>query len=130
MVDKPREYTDADLDEALEETFPASDPPANTVETGVVARELPSVVESGVVDNRARSRFELDIDGETAFLDYERGPLGLTLVHTEVPEHLRGRGHGTALVKGAVEIGRAEGLRIIAECAFAKAFLRRQRRGA
>jgi len=24
-----------DVDEALEETFPASDPPANTVETGV-----------------------------------------------------------------------------------------------
>jgi predicted GNAT family acetyltransferase len=30
-------------------------------------------------------------------------------------------------VKGAVEIGRAEGLRIIAECAFAKAYLRRHR---
>jgi len=24
-----------DVDEALEETFPASDPPANTVETGI-----------------------------------------------------------------------------------------------
>ena len=24
-----------DIDEALEETFPASDPPANTVETGI-----------------------------------------------------------------------------------------------
>jgi hypothetical protein len=33
--------TDEDraLDEALEETFPASDPPANTVETGITVGE-------------------------------------------------------------------------------------------
>jgi len=127
MIDKPHEYTDQELDEAIEESFPASDPPANTVETGVMPRELPSISETDVFDNRARSRFELVIDGQTAFLDYTRGPLGLTLVHTEVPEHLRGRGFGTTLVKGAVEIGRAEGLRIIAECAFAKAILRKHR---
>ncbi len=31
--DRPSD--DDHLDEALEETFPASDPPANTVETGI-----------------------------------------------------------------------------------------------
>ena len=31
----PEEPPDDRLDEALEETFPASDPPANTVETGI-----------------------------------------------------------------------------------------------
>ena len=128
MIDKPHEYTDQELDETIEESFPASDAPANTVETGVAPRELTSIPDTAVVDNRTDSRFELAIDGQTAFLDYKRGPLGLTLVHTEVPENLRGRGFGTALVKGAVEIGRAEGLRIIAECAFAKAILRKHRR--
>jgi len=125
MIDKPHEYTDQELDEAIEESFPASDPPANTVEIGVVPRELPPTSETALVDNRTRSRFELVIDGQTAFLDYKRSPLGLTLVHTEVPENLRGRGFGTTLVKRAVEIGRAEGLRIIAECKFAKAILRK-----
>lgn len=125
MADR-REYTDSDLDETLEETFPASDAPANTVETGIVARDLPPMSSSTVFDNRDRSRFELVVDDATAFLEYKRGPIGLTLVHTEVPEHLRGRGLGTALVNAAVEHGRAEGLRIIAECAFAKAVLRKR----
>jgi GCN5-related N-acetyltransferase len=97
MAHDAREYTDGDLDEALEETFPASDPPANTVETGIVPREIDVPTGSGVVDNSQRSRFELVVDGLTSFLDYTRGPLGLTLVHTEVPESQRGRGLGTSL---------------------------------
>jgi hypothetical protein len=46
------------LDEALRETFPASDPPANTVETGIKV----GVVEGPddrVRDNRGASRFEI-----------------------------------------------------------------------
>ena len=37
-----------DLDEALEETFPASDPPANTVETGIGVNGAPLVEETGM----------------------------------------------------------------------------------
>ena len=130
MAHDEREYTDGDLDEALDETFPASDPPANTVETGIVPREIDVPTGSGVVDNPDRSRFELVVDGLTSFLDYTRGPLGLTLVHTEVPESQRGRGLGTSLVKAAIASGRHDGLRIVAECAFAKAYLRKQSRPA
>jgi len=62
MAHDAREYTDGDLDEALEETFPASDPPANTVETGIVPREIDVPTGSGVFDNSQRSRFELVVD--------------------------------------------------------------------
>lgn len=41
-------------------------------------------------DNPAASRFELTVDGLTAFLVYERHPDTLVLVHTEVPDGLRG----------------------------------------
>src|SRR5262245_58205080 len=101
MNDDGHEYTESDLDEALKQTFPASDPPAFTVETGVLPRELPPLFQ--VIDNSNLSRFELLIEGETAFLLYKRGALGLTLLHTEVPERLRRRGFGTALVKAAIE---------------------------
>src|SRR2546427_727935 len=84
--DKQRE--DDKLDEALDETFPASDPPANTVETGI---RLSPAVDVPISDNAAQSQFELTVDGHTAYLKYERSHDTLTLVHTEVPPEIRGR---------------------------------------
>ena len=114
---------DAKLDEALEETFPASDPAANTVETGIRTGEVPWP--AGVSDNRALKRFELMVNGETAFLLYERTEDALTLVHTEVPPALRGQHVGDRLVAAALDAARSAGLRIVAVCPFAKAYLRR-----
>jgi predicted GNAT family acetyltransferase len=113
------------LDEALEETFPASDPPANTVETGIlIGGPVPSA-RAAVVDNRGLHRFELTVDTQTAFLVYERTPEALTLVHTEVPDALRGRHVGDDLAAAALDAGRAAHLRIVAICPFVRAYLRR-----
>ena len=108
-----------DIDEALEESFPASDPPANTVETGTGA---PAV--RAAVDNPSKHRFELIVDGRTAFLDYQRASDSFTIVHTEVPEALRGHNLGGALVKAAVASARAAGLPLVVTCPFARAYLR------
>lgn len=78
-----------------------------------------------VVDNKARDRFELAVDGVTAFLLYKRTPDALALIHTEVPEAARGRRAGDALVEAALQSARSEGLRIIPICPFAKAYIRR-----
>ena len=117
---------DDKLDEALEETFPASDPPANTVETGIRTGD-PKPLAAAVADNRAANRFEVTIDGHTAFLVYERTHDALTLVHTEVPDPLRGRHVGDALVEAALDAGRSEGLRIVAVCPFVRAYLHKHR---
>jgi predicted GNAT family acetyltransferase len=87
--------------------------------------ERPSSLSAGVSDNRARKRFELTVDDQTAVLVYERTADQLTLIHTEVPERLRGGGLATALVEAALERGHAEGLRIVAQCPFVKAYLRK-----
>lgn len=78
-----------------------------------------------VVDNRAASQFELPIDDQAAFLTYERTGDSIRLLHTEVPEALRGRGFGETLVKGALELARAEGLRVVAVCPFVRAYQRK-----
>jgi len=121
-------WDDSKVDEALEQTFPASDAPAYTVETGIRIA-IPSATEIGdVSDNTAQSRFELDVDGHVAYLEYERTPNTLTLLHTEVPPEIRGRHIADRVVEAALAIGRSEGRRLVVICPFARAYLRRHRR--
>ena len=52
-----------------------------------------------VVKNPVTSRFELVVDGYTAFIDYKQEDDVIKLIHTEVPEELGGRGVAAALVE-------------------------------
>ena len=112
------------LDDTLEETFPASDPSANSVMTG---NDIggPSQSAGPVTDCRTRSRFELSLNGETAFLLYKRTDDALTLIHTEVPAALRGLHVGETLVEAALQSAHSAGLRIIAVCPFVRAYMRK-----
>jgi predicted GNAT family acetyltransferase len=83
------------------------------------------MIDGSVRDNAAQSRFELPVNGDTAFLQYERGPRTLTLIHTEVPPSARGQHVGGRLVEAALQAGRAEGLSIVAVCPFVRAYLRK-----
>ena len=78
-----------------------------------------------VTFNEARSRFELDLDGHVAFIDTSRSGDTLTLIHTEVPEELGGRGIGSTLVRGALAYMRAHELKLVPQCAFVVSYLQR-----
>jgi len=121
-------WDDSKVDEALEQTFPASDASAYTVETGIRIAIPPATEIGDVTDNTAQSRFELNVDGHVAYLEYERTPNTLTLLHTEVPPEIRGRHFADRLVEAALAIGRSEGRRLVVICPFARAYLRRHRR--
>jgi uncharacterized protein len=113
------------LDNTIEESFPASDAPANTVVTGV--RIGPSA-EFVVRDNPEESRLETEVSGQIATLRYERHPHAVVLVETEVPPSLRGRGVANALAKWAIETAERDGLRVVAACPFVQAYIRRHSR--
>jgi len=74
-------------------------------------------------DNTALSRFELDADGATAFLNYRLAGNVITLNHTETPVEARGRGLASRLVDGVLGEAQARGLKIVPRCPFVTAFL-------
>lgn len=76
-----------------------------------------------VRDNTERHRYELNVDGHVAFAEYRRDGGRVTFVHTKVPEELAGRGVGSQLVRGALTLARAQGLKVAAECPFVRAYL-------
>lgn len=78
-----------------------------------------------VRDNAERHRFELEVDGGTAFATYRRADGVLTVMHTEVPHALNGRGIGSTLVRGLLDIARAEGLKVRPLCSFVAAYMDR-----
>lgn len=78
-----------------------------------------------VTDNPALSRFEMAVDGVTAFVAYRREGDVLALVHTEVPQALSGRGVGSALARGTLDLIRAAGIKIRPLCPFIAAFIQR-----
>jgi len=78
---------------------------------------------NAVRNNVPHQRFELDMDGHTAVANYRLSPGVITFTHTEVPPELSGRGVGSALARGALDMVRVQGLRVTAKCPFISAFL-------
>jgi uncharacterized protein len=76
-----------------------------------------------VVNNKAHHRYELMADGHLAASYYSLADGVITFIHTEVPPELGGKGVGSRLVKGALDQVRAEGLKVIAQCPFVKAYI-------
>jgi predicted GNAT family acetyltransferase len=78
---------------------------------------------TAVRDNKALSRFELDAEGGLAFANYRLAPGNVIITHTETPRALRGRGIASQLVKGALDLIRSDGLKVVAGCGFVVDYL-------
>ena len=81
----------------------------------------------GVRANQDRRRFELDVGGQVAFATYARQGSTLIILHVEAPPPLRGTGAAGGLMRGVMEIARAEGLKVVPFCSYAAAWIRRHK---
>ena len=71
----------------------------------------------------SEKRYELGVDGHVAATYYKLADGVITFIHTEVPKELEGRGVGSKLIKGALDQVRADGLKVVAQCPFVKAYI-------
>ena len=72
-----------------------------------------------------RGRFELDMDGETAHVEYRRDGDTMVILHTIVPEALSGRGIAGTLNAAALGHARETGLQVDPQCEYTASYVRR-----
>ena len=70
-----------------------------------------------------RLRFEVHIDGHTAYEEYFHIPQGVVFAHTIVPPELGGRGLAGHIVQHALAWARQEGLKVRPDCSFVRAYM-------
>jgi len=78
-----------------------------------------------LVKNEEKKRFEINIDGHFAFIDYkERGDV-ISLVHTEVEPELAGRGASVAVVEKTLQYIKDNNKSLKPFCPYVFAYIRR-----
>ncbi len=83
-----------------------------------VDRDIP------IRDNVAEHRFETEIDGQLAVVEYRRRGDTIWFTHTEVPHSLEGRGIGSALAKYVLDYALTNSLKVVPSCPFIAEYMR------
>jgi uncharacterized protein len=83
--------------------------------------------EVAVNHNEEKQRFEAVAGKLRAFVTYRRTPERITLLHTEVPPPLEGKGLAGKLVRAALEFARAHHLQVVPLCPYVSSFIRRHK---
>lgn len=78
-----------------------------------------------VENNTDASRFQVQFEEHIAVIDYYLRGNDIVFTHTGVPEPLGGQGLASKMAKTALEYAKAEGLKVVPQCPFVRAYLRR-----
>ena len=76
-----------------------------------------------IVQNDAEHRFEVQVEGQLALLEYRRTGGQIVYPHTEVPDALGGRGIAGQLTKYALEYARENKLRVVPSCPYVRKYV-------
>ena len=69
----------------------------------------------------------MDIGRQVVFATYARRGSTLVIPHVEAPPPLRGTGAAGRLMRGVLELARAERLKVVPLCSYAAVWIRRHR---
>jgi predicted GNAT family acetyltransferase len=77
-----------------------------------------------VVNNKAALRFEVNLNGEFAYISYRYYKKDIAFMHTLVPDASRGKGVGVAMVTAALKFAKDQHRKIMLYCPFVSKFVR------
>jgi predicted GNAT family acetyltransferase len=78
-----------------------------------------------LIKNADEGRFELIVEGYTAFIEYREIGKKIWLIHTEAPEELKGRGAATAVIEKTLNYIEENGFKLIPLCPLVAAYIKR-----
>ena len=78
-----------------------------------------------VTKNEENNRFELDVDGHIAFIDYKETSSTIALIHTEAPTELAGSGAASALVEKTLHQIKVSGKKVSPYCPYVFAYIKK-----
>ncbi len=79
-----------------------------------------------VTINTDKKRFELEVEGRVAFIDYILNNENIMFLnHTEVPREMEGKGIGSRLVKETLQYIRDREYKLAPICPFVASYVRR-----
>jgi predicted GNAT family acetyltransferase len=81
-----------------------------------------------VEKNLERHRYETEINGYIAFIEYIKAKNAIYLTHTEVPVQLEGQGVGKAMVEEVLAELEKNGDKVAPLCPFVAAYIKKNRK--
>ncbi|MEL6589273.1 MAG: GNAT family N-acetyltransferase [Bacteroidota bacterium] len=78
-----------------------------------------------IKQNTQDNRFEAEVEGKLAKVEYMDRPDKIVFTHTEVPVGLEGKGVGSALAKHVLDYAKEQGKKVLPLCPFIKAYIQR-----
>lgn len=82
-------------------------------------------IETPLIKNLEKKRFELKVGNYAAFIDYKEHKKKISLIHTETPEKLKGKGAATALIEKTLSYIEKHGYTLIPICPLVVSYLKR-----
>lgn len=77
--------------------------------------------------NEAEQKFETEVDGHKASVEYMSRDSSIIILHTWVPQPIGGRGIAAALTKHALEYAKQNQLKVIPSCSYTQTYIKRHK---
>lgn len=78
-----------------------------------------------VSNNTAANRFEVQVDGQLAMIEYRISGNTMIFVHTEVPKELEGKGIAAAMAAYALSYAQQQDMKVLPLCTYMQAYMKR-----